>query len=201
MLKVPSKYKIAKRLGAQVFEKTQSQKFALSADRAAKAKRGRRGGSDYGRQMLEKQKVRYTMGITERQLYRYAHEAMREKDQLNSLHQALEMRLDMVAYHLGFAKTRRAARQLASHGHFMVNGKKMTIPSHRLFKGDVVSIREGSKGRGPFLVLSNKEVEVKTPQWLTLNDNRTEGTVTGEPKYEKELTHLDYASVFEFYNR
>jgi small subunit ribosomal protein S4 len=202
MLPIPSKFKIAKRLGAAIFEKTQSQKFAMSEARSAKNKKGRRGGSDYGKQMLEKQKVRFTYSIAERQLYRYAHEAMEQKDQLNALHQALEMRLDSVAYRLGFAKTRRHARQLSSHGHFTVNGKKTTIPSQRLYEGDVVAVREGSRGSGPFSTLTNKEGEVQAvPAWLTLDDSRVLGTVKGTPRYEPGMTHLDYASVFEFYNR
>ena len=93
MLPIKSKYKIAKRLGAGIFEQTQTQKFALSDARAKKAKRGR-APSDYGRQLLEKQRVRFTYGITEKQLYNYAKGAMGEADPSATLHKALEMRAD-----------------------------------------------------------------------------------------------------------
>src|SRR5437870_6036475 len=128
MLLIKSKYKIAKRLGAAVFEKTQSQKFALSEARTKKP-RGGRGGSDFGRQLLEKQRVRYTYGLSERQLANYAEAAFAEKDPSLSLHRALEMRTDSLTYRAGFSSTRRAARQAVSHGHITVNGKRMTTPS------------------------------------------------------------------------
>ena len=152
MLLIKSKFKIAKRLGAAIFEKTQSQKFALSEARSAANKRnsrGGRGGSDYGRQLLEKQRVRFTYGISERQLSNYAEAAYTQPDPSTSLHRSLEMRADSVAYRSGLAPTRRAARQLVSHGHIVVNGVRITTPSHHIKKGDVVTIREGSR-RSPF---------------------------------------------------
>src|SRR3989338_7810778 len=96
MLLIKSKFKIAKRLGAAIFEKTQSQKFALSEARSAanKKTRGGRGGSGYGRQRLEKQRVRFTYGISERQLSNYAKVAYTQPDPSASLHRALEMRAD-----------------------------------------------------------------------------------------------------------
>src|SRR6266576_3039675 len=98
------RFKIAKRLGASVFEKAQSQKFAMSADRSAKNKKGGRGGrSEYGKQMLEKQKVRVTYGVTERQFRNYVRQALMkgEGTPLERLHASLELRLDNVVYRLG----------------------------------------------------------------------------------------------------
>src|SRR3989344_8435593 len=114
MLLIKSKFKIAKRLGAAVFEKTQTQKFALAEARARKPRGGGRGGSDYGRQLLEKQRVRFTYGLSERQLANYAHAAFAEADPSATLHKLLETRADSVVYRAGFSATRRAARQAVS---------------------------------------------------------------------------------------
>src|ERR1700691_2395687 len=122
MLPVKSKYKIAKRLGAGIFEQTQSQKFALSEARSKKERRGGRGGSDFGRQLLEKQRVRFTYGLSEKQLSNYAAAAFSSKEPSAELHRALEMRADSALYRAGFSSSRRAARQAVSHGHVKING-------------------------------------------------------------------------------
>src|SRR6185312_6886566 len=145
---VGPKYKICKRLGSSVFEKCQTQKFQLAEARAprrsSRPKRG--GGSDFGAQLLEKQKARFTYGLSESQFARYVHEAMERKGvAAEGLLSRLEGRLDNVVFRAGLVSTRRAARQIVSHGHIMVNGKRMTIPSHLVTKGDTVSVREGSK--------------------------------------------------------
>ena len=206
MLLIKSKFKIAKRLGAAIFEKTQSQKFALSEARSAankKNSRGGRGGSDYGRQLLEKQRVRFTYGISEKQLSNYAEVAYTQPDPSTSLHQALELRADSVAYRAGLLPTRRAARQAVSHGHLTINGKRTTVPSHRLRKGDIISIREGSRQSPLFAGLSEKKDERarSTPQWLTVDLNLLRAEVLGEPTYNTVETGLDYPTVFEFYSR
>ncbi len=202
MLRIKSKYKIAKRLGAQIFEQTQSQKFALSEARSKKIKKGGRGGSDYGRQLLEKQRVRYTYGIPERQLYNYAHAAYELPNPPEELHRMLELRADSVAYRSGLASTRRAARQLVSHGHLTVNGTRITVPSYRLKKGDVLSVREGSRQGTLFSHLQDPEKSNRpTPQWLTRDNNLMKVEVVGLPAYGPVETTLDYATVFEFYSR
>src|SRR3954463_14088000 len=112
MLIVKSKYKIAKRLGAGVFEQTQSQKFSLSEARTkAKPRGGRRGGSDYGRQLIEKQRVRFTYGLSEKQLSLYVEKSMHAANPSAALFKFLEGRIDNSIYRAGFASTRRAARQ------------------------------------------------------------------------------------------
>lgn len=199
MLIIKSKYKIAKRLGAGVFEQTQTQKFALSEARSRKP-RGR-GQSDYGRQLLEKQKVRYTYGLSERQLGNYAAEAFEERDPSASLHLSLEMRADNVVYRAGFAGTRRAGRQMVSHGHITVNGKRITTPSFRLKKGDVVTVREGSRTSALFAHLGDPERGAKAlPPWLSVDANLMRIEIVGEPQYSAEAG-LDYPTVFEFYSR
>ena len=201
MLLIKSKYKIAKRLGAAIFEKTQSQKFALSEARSKKP-RGR-GMSDYGRQLLEKQRVRFTYGLSERQLSNYAKEAFENDNPSQALHRALEMRADSAVYRAGLASTRRAARQMVSHGHITVNGKRITMPSYRVRKGDVLGVREGSRTSPLFASLADAKEEGGRviPSWLKVDINLMKAEVAGEPAYSPVETSLDYSTVFEFYSR
>jgi small subunit ribosomal protein S4 len=199
MLPVKSKYKIAKRLGNGVFEQTQTQKFALSEARSRKERRGR-GASDYGKQLLEKQRVRYTYGLAEKQLSNYAHEAITAADPSAELYRALEMRADSIVYRAGFAPTRRAARQMLSHGHITINGRRTTVPSHRVKKGDVIAVREGSRTSPLFASLAEKEGR-SIPQWLSVDMNLLQADVSGDPTYSSAEVGLDLATVFEFYSR
>ncbi len=200
MLPVKSKFKIAKRLGAHIFEKTQSQKFALSEARAKKPRRGT--ASDFGKQLLEKQRVRYTYGLSEGQLSKYAAAAILEKDPQTSLHRALEMRADSVAYRSGLASTRRAARQAVSHGHFTVNGRRITVPSHRLKKGDVLAVRTGVATSALYASLAAAEGGGRpAPSYLATDLGVMKVEVKGEPLYNAAEAGLDYATVFEFYSR
>lgn len=201
MLLIKSKFKIAKRLGAAIFEKTQSQKFALSEARTRKP-RGR-GGSDYGRQLLEKQKIRYTYGLSERQLSNYGGAAFAAKEPMQALHKSLEMRADSAVYRAGFASTRRAARQAVSHGHITINGRRITTPSYHVKIGDVIGIREGNRSGPLYAGLADVKSEDKrtVPQWLSVDVSLLTATVTGEPTYNAIESGLDYATLFEFYSR
>lgn len=201
MLPVKSKYKIAKRLGASIFEQTQTQKFALSEARATKSRPRRRSASDYGRQLLEKQRVRYTYGITERQLSNYVKKAYTTADPSTSLHKMLEMRADSIVYRAGLAPTRRAARQIVSHGHILVNGSRTTASSHHVGKGGSLTVREGSR-RSPLFASQSEEGEGRqAPQWLSVDRGALTVQVTSEPQYSPAETTLDYPTVFEFYSR
>ncbi|MCR4325410.1 MAG: 30S ribosomal protein S4 [Patescibacteria group bacterium] len=202
MLPVKSQYKIAKRLGAAVFEKTQSQKFAFSEARGRKP-RPRRGISDFGKQLLEKQRVRFTYGLSERQLANYVKEASGQTDPSGVLHVYLEMRADSAVYRAGFASTRRSARQIVSHGHITINGKRITTPSHRVCVGDVLAVREGSRGSALFAGLAEdqKEEGKPIPQWLASDFKLLRAEVKSEPSYPSAEVGLDYATVFEFYSR
>lgn len=203
-MQIGPKYKICKRLGSSVFEKCQTQKFMVSEARFAKSKRKRRRTlSDYGRQLIEKQKVRYSYGISERQLSRYVKEAVAKKgtDSIVTLFEKLESRLDNVIYRLGLANTRRLARQLASHGHITVNGKKMTIPSHIISVGDVIAIREGSKLKTPFVNLSDRLQEYKIPSWLSFDVKKMLGKIEKKPIYSSIEAPFDISTVLEFYSR
>ncbi len=199
------RYKIAKRLGGSVFEKTQTPKFMLSAERRQRIRRGKRpkSFSDYGRQLIEKQRVRFTYGITEKQLTRYVKMATERRgtETIGELYRTLEMRLDNVVARLGLAPTRRMARQMVSHGHITVNGKRVTIPSYQTSVGEVISLRAGSR-QGPFFeTLKERLKSVNAPSWLSLNGDAIEGTVTGIPKAGAGEGTFNLATVMEFYSR
>lgn len=207
MLPVRSKYRIAKRLGPAIFDQTQTQKFALrSAQGTETKKRGRsgggRGGSEYGRQLLEKQKVRFTFGLSEAQLSNYAQKAFATEDPSRSLHRALESRADSVVYAAGLASTRRAARQAVSHGHILVNGTRITTPSYALKKGDTISLREGSRKSPLFAGLAERNQEGRAvPPWVEVDINLLTAKFLGDVRYAREEIALDYPTVFEFYSR
>jgi small subunit ribosomal protein S4 len=202
-MKIGPKYKIAKRLGASVFEKTQTQKFAIAAERSAMNKKGKRGGSEFGRQLLEKQKVRLTYGLSEKQFYNYVEEAMEATDTtpVDLLHRLLEIRLDNVVYRLGLASTRRAARQMVSHGHITINGVKTTIPSRRVRLTDRIAVREGSKSAALFAGFADKFMERPLPSWLSWNPKTMEGGVSALPNAESASPAGDLVSVLSFYSR
>ena len=203
-MKTGPRYKIAKRLGASVFEKAQTQKFALSADRTAKNKKGGRGGrGEYGKQMLEKQKVRVTYGVTERQFRNYVRKALEAEGAtpLERLHELLELRLDNVVWRLGLASTRRGARQMVAHGHVMVNGKKMRVPSYQVYKGDVISIRSGSLGHASLTGFNERFLERPTPSWLSWNPKEMQGGVATMPTAASADPAGDLSMVLSFYTR
>lgn len=192
---------MCRRLGAGLFEKCQTQKFVQSEARKAKSKKRGKAPSDYGLQLLEKQKVRFSYGISERQLANYVEKATHAKDvvPVDRLYEELELRLDNVIYRLGFAPTRRGARQLASHGHFTVNGTKTTIPSQQLHVGDVVSVREGSRKSPLFADFEKKVKNYAWPNWLKLTPESLSAEMVARPKNDEHFLALD--TVLEFYSR
>jgi len=198
------RYKIAKRLGATVFEKAQTQKFALSADRSAKNKRRGRGRqSEYGKQMLEKQKVRVTYGLPERQFRNYVRKALASHTVTPSdrLHELLELRLDNVVWRLGLASTRRGARQMVAHGHVTVGGKKIRVPSHMLSVGDTLAVRDGSKEHGVLVGFAERFSERPLPSWLSWNPKAMEGSVREKPTTASADPAGNLVSVLSFYTR
>ena len=202
-MKIGPKFKIAKRLGAPIFEKTQTQKFALAEARGGRNNKRRPGAmSDYKRQLIEKQKMRFTYGISEKQLRRYIDEAIAKSHQpIGLLVARLEQRLDNVVYRAGLAKTRQMARQMVSHGHITVNGRKMTIPSHKMTVGDAFSVREGSKQRVLFENFTDNHQAAGVPGWIKFDAKAMQGEIAGTPSYEPSETLFDPAQVLEYYSR
>ena len=197
------KYKICKRLGGAVFEKCQTQRFTLAEARHKSSRNKRPGGvSDYKRQMLEKQKMRYTYGLSERQLSRYVGESVEKSDNPSrALMLRLESRLDNVVYRLGLAKTRRFARQLVSHGHITVDGNKVTIPSYQVAPRQAVAVREGSRQLAPFAGFEEASEETRLPPWLSFDRKTLSGAVAATPAYDAHELLFDLDQVLEYYSR
>ncbi len=203
-MKTGPRYKIAKRLGATVFEKAQTQKFAISAERSAKNKRRGRGRqSEYSKQMLEKQKVRVTYGLPEKQFRNYVNKALESHTMAPTerLHEMLELRLDNVIWRLGLASTRRGARQMVAHGHVMVGGKKVRVPSHMLSVGSTIAVREGSKEHGVLVGFADRFAERPLPSWLTWDAKKMEGSVKERPTAASADPAGDLVAVLSFYTR
>lgn len=198
------KYKIAKRLGAPIFEKTQTQKFALSEARSSGNKRGGRPrrASDYKKQLTEKQKMRFFYGVSEKQFSRYVKEAVTKSHQpIAELIIRLESRLDNVVYRLGLAKTRQFARQMVSHGHIFVNGKRLSSPAHKVKIGDIISVREQSKPSPMFQTLVDDYSPAALPSWAKFDIKKLEGEKVGEPTFNKTEALFDPELVLEYYSR
>lgn len=206
-MRIGAKYKIARRLGVPIFEKTQKQKFALSKIRKETAKLRRskhmRKQTDYGLAMLEKQKARYTYIIGERQFSNYVKAAIAKRGVNNAqaLFENLEMRLDNVSYRIGFANTRLFSRQMVNHGHITVNGKRVDIPSAQVYEGDIISIRPGSTKKKMFENLDERLKEIRQPAWIKFDSIKKEGKIEGRPKLGEGDLLFDINTVLEFYTR
>ena len=150
----------------------------------------RKKQSEYASQLKEKQKVKFVYGMQERQFRSYYEKASRAEGNTGEvLLSMLERRLDNVVYRLGFAMTRREARQLVNHGHFTVNGKKVNIPSYQVKAGDVIEVRESSRSSAKFAKLVGPEAPVVAlPSWL----NREAGTLKGVVTKLPERSDIDY---------
>jgi small subunit ribosomal protein S4 len=203
-MKIGSKYKIARRLGAAVFEKTQGPKFALNEQKkTTRLSKKPRPKSTFGKQLIEKQKVRFTYLLSEKQFSKYVREviATKAKNQAELLYQKLESRIDNVVLRSGFLRTRPLAKQAVSHGHFTLNTKRVNIPSILLKKGDKISVRETSKSKVLFADLENTVKENQTPSWIKINVKDMTIDIIGAPAFNKIDLHFDLQQVLEFYKR
>ena len=201
-MKIGPKYKIARRLGVPIFEKTQTQKYALSLARKEKSGKTRmRPKSEFGLQLLEKQKARFTYGVGERQFRGYVERARKSDKPQDKLYNQLERRLDNVVYRSGFTKTRAQARQAVSHGHLLLNAKRVTIPSITLKEGDKVSIRAGSGASMLWSTLDERLKEVTGPAWIKVDPVAREISVVALPVLVPVEQVFDLGAVIEFYNR
>jgi len=206
-MKARPTYKVCRRLGAGVYDKCQTQKYMLSEAKHSKSSHGhrRKNITDFGKQLVEKQRVRFAYGISERQLRKCVEEAHRVAvlgvDPKLRMIEQLEMRLDNVIYKLGFAPSRRAARQMVSHGHVLVNGVRTTIPSRTTFEGDVLTVRERTRAL-PIMESIKKGVEeASIPTWMVFDLKKFEGTVTAKPTIENTETPGAVEAILEFYSR
>ncbi len=196
------KYKIARRLKANIFEKTQTQKYALREERKIR-KRSFKPKTDFGIQMNEKQKARMFYCVTEKQFGKYVKEAITKKAGSPATHllKSLEHRLDNVVWRAGILPTHLSARQAVAHGHFLVNGKKVYVPSFAVREGDKITIREGSRGSKLFNEIETKVVDTKLPGWLAWNSKAKELTVKSGAFTETADLLFDLGQVVEYYQR
>jgi small subunit ribosomal protein S4 len=158
--------------------------------------------SGYAKQLREKQRVRRTYGVLERQFHRHFEAAARRPGKTSeNLLQILEMRLDNLVYRLGFADSRAQARQLVCHGHFSVNGRKTDIPSFIAKPNDVIAVRERSKGTEYFKIREQLLEQKGVPSWLSLDKAAMAGRVLSIPSRADLELPFDEQMVVEFYQR
>ena len=156
--------------------------------------------SDYGNQLKEKQKVRFMYGVNEKQFHKTFLEAEKMQGiQGTNFLRLLESRLDNLVYRIGFATTRRGARQLVNHGHVTVNGKKVDIPSYRVKVGDVISLKEDDKN----LKIVNESLEKvsKRVEFIAYDENKKEATYVRLPERNELNADINEALIVEFYNK
>ncbi len=162
----------------------------------------RRKVGEFGLQLREKQKVRKTYGVLERQFRNYFIEADARPGVTGELLlRSLETRLDNVVYRLGLAPSRPAARQLVGHGHFAVNGRPTNIPSLQLKPGDRVEVRESRRAREPFKTAKETLRSHQPPEWLTLDAAQLAGTVAELPRRDQMPLDFNEQLVVEYYSR
>jgi small subunit ribosomal protein S4 len=164
--------------------------------------KSRRKQTDYALGLNEKQKLRYYYGLQERQFHGIYQRALRQRGVTGeTMLQILETRLDNVVFHLGFGNTRAAARQMVTHGHVKVNGRKVSIPSYSLKVNDVIEVRDTSKSRQ----MATKGLEISTsrpvPDWLSLNRDAFKGSVLRVPSRDEIQPIANDQAVVEFYSR
>ena len=163
----------------------------------------RKKKSEYGIQLNEKQKVKFIYGILEKQFHAYYEAAAKAPGKTgDNLLIAVERRLDNVVYRMGFAMTRRQARQLVTHGHFTVNGQKVDIPSYLVKVGDVIEVKASSRSSVKFSKLTGEDAPLVTvPQWLDREKNALKGTVTRLPAREDIDVPVEEHLIVELYSK
>lgn len=193
--------RISRRFGAPVFGPSKYLE-RRSYGPGVHGPKSRRKHTDYALGLMEKQKLRYYYGLLERQFRGVYEKALKRRGVTGEqMLQILETRLDNVVYHLGFANTRPAARQMVTHGHIRVNGRKVSIPSYALKVNDVIEVRDSNVSRQ----LATKNLEAAAsrlvPDWLSLNKEALRGVVMRIPTREEIQPIANEQAVVEFYSR
>ena len=155
--------------------------------------------TEYGIQLREKQKAKFVYGVMEKQFYKLYEEATRKEGVTGELLlQYLERRLDNVVYRLGFGATRRQARQIVSHGHVLINGKRVNIASYRVKQGDVISVKEDSK---EISIIKESVGQKSVPGWLSLEESTLTAKVLENPGRDAVDFDVNESMIIEFYSR
>ncbi len=206
-----SKCKICRRFGNKFFlkgEKCFSPKCVMIKKPYSPGQKGEKKTSkvlsEYGKELREKQKLKNLYGLNERQFKKYIKEVLAKRgkeDAVLSLIKKLESRLDNVIFRLGFAFSRSQARELTSHGHFLVNNKKVNFPSFELKKNDLISIRPQSLKNAFFKNIIIRLKKYQPPSWLELDYKKCEGKVINSPSLEEAAPLVEIPLIFEYYSR
>ena len=174
--------------------------MGISKESKRQVRRQNRKKSEYGIQLTEKQKAKFIYGVLEKQFRGYYDKAKKmEGITGENLLIMLESRLDNVVFRMGFAYSRKEARQLVNHGHFTVNGKKVDIPSFEVKAGDVVKVKEKSTSSPKFKEI--KEMTISVPSWITVDVDKLEGKVVALPKREDIDTPIEEHLIVELYSK
>ena len=192
-------YKKSRRFGFSILEngKELSKKPYAPGDHGQDRKKKL---SDYGVQLQEKQKVKFMYGLSEKQMEKTFVKAVKMKGvNGENLLKLLESRLDNLVYRIGFATTRKGARQLVNHGHITVNGKRVDIPSYQVKPGDVISLMENDKEMT--IVKSSLEALHNRVEYISYDDKKMEGTYVRLPERSELNADIDEALIIEYYNR
>lgn len=199
--------KLCRREGAKLYlkgDRCYTDKCAIGRRNYAPGQHGqsRKKLSGYGIQLREKQKVRRIYGVLEKQFRAYFEEAERLKGVTGeNLLRLLELRLDNVAFRMGFGNSRSEARQLVRHGHFTVNGKKVDIPSYQVKLNDLVAVKAGSKSSEKLKQLAEDAVTKTAPKWLSVNAEMMESRVISLPAREDIEIPIEEHLIVELYSR
>ena len=176
--------------------------MGISKETKRQPKQSRRKQSEYAMQLNEKQKVKFIYGVLETPFRNYYKKAEKTEGKTGEiLLQLLERRLDNVVFRLGFAKTRREARQLTNHGHFTVNGKKVNIPSYLVKPGDVIAVSESSRSSVKFKALVEELGATATPKWLEKEKDSFEGKVAAMPQRDDIDFEVAEHLIVELYSK
>ena len=194
-----SSYRVSRRLGFSTLETGEElarKPYAPGAHGSKKTKKL----SNYGVQLQEKQKVRFMYGLNEKQFKKTFEDAGKMKGvHGENLFKLLESRLDNLVYRIGFATTRRGARQLVNHGHITVNGKKVDIPSYRCVPGDVITLKESDKELA--IVKSSLEALSKRVEFITYDEAKMTATFVRYPERTELNGDINESLIVEYYNR
>ena len=209
MARIMDKCRLCRRAGEKLFlkgDRCSSQKCAMVRRPTAPGVHGAkptRSGSEFGRQLAMKQKIKRVYGVMERQFRCHFDDASRRKGIIgNELLGRLERRLDNVVYRLGFAPSRALARQLVSHSCFTVNGRRMNIPSFEASVGDVITVKPGKREKTYFKDLPEKlSGKQNIPKWLDMNVAKLEGKVVSLPGRDDVEVNVDAQLVVEYYSK
>lgn len=199
-----AKGKIVRRLGVNIYGNSKYDKLLKKKPHGPgieKGKRIRKKESDFGRQLIEKQKIRFAYGLSEKQFFNLFVKAKKLSGLTgDNMMILLERRLDNVVYRLGLGSTRTQARQLVSHGHISVNGRRCNIPSRALKEGDEVTIKDSEKSK-KLVRESLARTSQSVPVWLTLSEDSLNGRIERSPYRTDIVSVANEQMVVEFYSR